>query len=131
MLGYAGENHPIMANRQSILTALLLAIAPAGVAAQDALRLDESATAGMTQFSPSTFSQPVMLLADGEPMRVEAPGYAAPSTADVNGDGYKDIVVGQFKGGKMKVYLGKADGTFGTGQWLQADGKTAEVPGVW
>jgi hypothetical protein len=120
-----------MANRLPILTALLLATAPAGVAAQDVLRLEDAATAGMTQASQSTFTQPVLLLADGEPMRVEAPGYAAPSTADVNGDGYKDVVVGQFNDGKMMVYLGKADGTFGKGEWLKAGGTTAKVPGVW
>ncbi len=52
-------------------------------------------------------------------------------TADVDGDGRQDLLVGQFKGGKIKVYPGGADGKLGKGEWLQAEGKVASVPGVW
>lgn len=77
------------------------------------------------------FDAPVRLKAAGEPIRVEEPGYAAPCLVDVDGDGRKDLVVGQFAGGKMKVFRRNADGSFAEGTWLRAGGKIAEVPGVW
>ncbi len=49
----------------------------------------------------------------------------------MNGDGLKDLLVGQFAGGKIKVYHADGKSGFGKGEWLQAEGKTAEVPGVW
>ena len=78
-----------------------------------------------------SFTEPVRITAGGSPIRTEGPGYAAPAFHDVNGDGHKDLVVGQFNGGKLMVYPGAADGTYGEGSWLMADGEIAEVPGVW
>jgi hypothetical protein len=77
------------------------------------------------------FQAPVRLKADGAAVRVEAPGYAAPSWADVDGDGKKDLLVGQFNGGKVRVFKSLGGGQFAAGTWLQAEGKPAEVPGVW
>ena len=80
---------------------------------------------------PAQFHEPVRLQAEGEYVRVEAPGYACPAWEDVNGDGRKDLVVGQFSGGKMMVYRTKEDGTLAAGEWLRAGGEVAQVPGVW
>lgn len=80
---------------------------------------------------PFTFEAPTRLLADGSPMASEAPGYASPAWHDVTGDGRADVIVGQFAGGKMMVYPGLEDGAFGKGQWLEAGGEVAQVPGVW
>jgi hypothetical protein len=77
------------------------------------------------------FHPPVRLTAGGVPIRVESPGYAAPCLADVDGDGKLDLLVGQFNQGKIKFYKGLGGGKFAAGTWLQADGKAAEVPGVW
>jgi hypothetical protein len=71
------------------------------------------------------------LKADSQPIRVEAPGYAAPCWADIDGDGKKDLLVGQFAKGKIKVYKNKGDLNFAAGEWLKAEGADAEVPGVW
>lgn len=85
-----------------------------------------AAYAGAAEFEP-----PVRVKADGAPVRVEAPGYAYPCLADLDGDGKKDLLVGQFAKGKIRVHKGLGDGKFAAGAWLQADGKDAEVPGVW
>ena len=77
------------------------------------------------------FHPPVRLKADGVPIRVEAPGYAAPCLADLDGKGKLDLLVGQFHGGKIQVFKGLGSGKFAKGTWLQAAGKVAEVPGVW
>jgi hypothetical protein len=69
---------------------------------------------------------------------VEAPGFAAPCWADADGDGKKDLVVGQFTKGKLKVYrnlgsgkLAEGSDKLAEGKWLEAEGSVAEVPGVW
>jgi hypothetical protein len=80
---------------------------------------------------PAGFQPPVRLKADGVPVRVEAPGFAAPCWADVDGDGKKDLLVGQFNGGKIRVYKNLGDGKLAPGDWLKADGAVAEIPGVW
>ncbi len=82
--------------------------------------------AGAVEFEP-----PVCLKAGDEFIRVEQPGYAAPCLADMDGDGKKDLLVGQFARGKIKVYRRVSDLEFATGEWLKADDKVVEVPGVW
>lgn len=77
------------------------------------------------------FEAPVRLQAQDGFIRVEAPGYAAPCLFDVDKDGHADLVVGQFSGGKLKLYRGLGEGKFAPGEWLMADGEVAQVPGVW
>ena len=80
---------------------------------------------------PPEFHPPVRLKADGVPVRVEEPGWACPCWFDMDGDGKKDLLVGQFSGGKIRVYKGLGNGKLGAGDWLKAGGATAEIPGVW
>jgi hypothetical protein len=87
--------------------------------------------AGLGIGCSSEFQPPTRLKASGVPVRVESPGYAAPCWADIDGDGQKDLLVGQFGGGMISVYKNLGDGNLATGQWLMADGAPAEVPGVW
>src|SRR5512144_657554 len=84
------------------------------------------AAAGGAEFQP-----PVRLEGGGSPVRVESPGYAAPCWADIDGDGKKDLLVGQFHQGKIRVYTNLGDGKLAAGEWLKAEGAVAEVPGVW
>jgi VCBS repeat protein len=86
---------------------------------------------GVAIVSAAEFKSPVRLQANGAPVRVDSPGYAAPCWADVDGDGKKDLLVGQFRGGKIQVYKNLGDGKLGAGEWLKAGGSIAEVPGVW
>jgi len=78
-----------------------------------------------------SFKEAVRLQSEGNPISTENPGYASPAWYDLNGDGREDLVVGQFAGGKMKVYHRAEDGSFGKGEWIMAENKVAEVPGVW
>ena len=77
------------------------------------------------------FEPPVRLKGGDAAVRVEAPGYACPCWADVDGDGTKDLLVGQFAKGKIQVFKGLGGAKLAAGTWLQAEGQVAEVPGVW
>ena len=77
------------------------------------------------------FQKPTRMEAAGKPVRVESPGFAAPCWQDVDGDGHKDLLVGQFRKGKIMVYKGDASGNLAAGEWLEAAGEVAEIPGVW
>ena len=85
----------------------------------------------LTPAAALEFENPVRMMAGDQPVKVASPGYAAPSWADVDGDGKKDLLVGQFSKGKIHVFPGKGDGTIGKGDFLKIDGKIAEIPGVW
>ena len=87
---------------------------------------------GGTAFSSAAdFEPPVRLKAGDAAIRVESPGYAAPCWADLKGDGKKHLLVGQFNQGKIRVFKHLGAEKFAPGTWLQAEGKVAEVPGVW
>ena len=86
---------------------------------------------GVTVAGAAEFAAPVRLSGGGQAVRVESPGYAAPCWADIDGDGKKDLLVGQFNGGKIRVYRNLGENKLAAGQWLQAEGQVAEVPGVW
>jgi hypothetical protein len=75
------------------------------------------------------FESPVRLKAGETPIRVESPGYACPGWAVINGQ--KTLLVGQFNQGKIQVFKHLGGEKFAPGTWLQAEGKVAEIPGVW
>jgi hypothetical protein len=73
---------------------------------------------------------PKLVLDGDQPINVEI-GHAAPYFYDVDGDGKKDLVVGQFGGGKVRVYLNKgtsAEPRFEGWTFLKAGGGDATVP---
>ncbi len=81
--------------------------------------------------SAADFEPPVRLKAGGAAIRVQSPGYAAPCWADIKGDGKMSLLVGQYNGGKIRVFKHLGGEEFAPGEWLQAEGEVAEVPGVW
>ena len=83
-----------------------------------------------TSWSPS-FEAPKRLRANGKQIRVEEPGFACPSWVDLDGDGKKELVVGQLKDGRMRAYPGLGGQRFDQGHWLQAEFDDIITPGVW
>jgi len=84
---------------------------------------------GVALCAAAEFEPPRRLEVDGAAIRVETPGYAYPCWAEVGGK--KGLVVGQFNKGKMRFFESLGGLKFGKGGWLKAEGKDAEVPGVW
>ena len=77
------------------------------------------------------FQPPIRLKTGDTAIRVESPGYAAPCWADLKGNGKKQLLVGQFNEGKIRVFEQVSAENFRPGEWLRAEGNVAEVPGVW
>jgi len=74
--------------------------------------------------------KPVRLEAGGKPIDTEV-GHATPALYDWDGDGKRDLLVGQFGGGKMKIFKNTgSDGkpTFAAEEWFMADGKIVTTP---
>ena len=74
--------------------------------------------------------QPVQVEAGGKPIDVEI-GHAAPFFADFDGDGKKDRLVGQFGGGKLRVYRNVGSNekpAFDAFTWFKAGAETGQVP---
>ncbi len=108
--------------RNLILACAVLALSPVVLAEE------------LTEASAPIFSEPIQVMADGVPIAVEAPGFACPTFHDVDGDGLRDLVVGQFKEGKLRLFknVGSAKAPkFAKGEWLMTGEKAAVVPGVW
>ncbi len=75
-------------------------------------------------------ADPVKIYACDEPITVPN-GHAAPWVMDFDKDGKKDLIVGQFRGGKARIYLNigtDAKPVFKDFTFLQAGGKDASVP---
>lgn len=67
---------------------------------------------------------PVRLMAGGKPINVEV-GHAAPFYVDIDGSGTRSLLVGQFAGGKLRIYRNGGTATepkFDNFSWL-LDGK--------
>ena len=79
---------------------------------------------------PSGLAPGVKLEAGGAPIDVEV-GHAAPYFVDFDGDGLKDLLVGQFGSGKLRIYKNVGSNNrpkFDKFRFFQAGGADATVP---
>ena len=76
-------------------------------------------------------SPPVQIMAGDKPIDTDV-GHAAPFVVDFNGDGKRDLLVGQFGDGSMRIYT-----NVGTNEqpkfdakhdWFMAGGERGKVP---
>ena len=135
-----------LAKSNGSLLLLLLALAQLGcntsVEVGSSTESDLDSEQSIVMITPSQtrpfgyeFETPVRLMAGGEYVAVEPPGYACPTMADIDGDGKLDLVVGQFSGGKMhfckNIAADDAAPEFAKPEWIKSGSDAAEVPGVW
>jgi len=76
------------------------------------------------------FQEGVRLKADGEVIDVEI-GHLVPCVTDWNNDGKKDLIVGQFSGGKIRLYLNRGTDSapaFKDFTYLSAGGEEISLP---
>ncbi len=72
----------------------------------------------------------VRLEADGKAIDVDI-GHLVPCVTDWNSDGKKDLIVGQFSGGKIRLYLNQGTDSqpvFKDFEYLNAGGKQISLP---
>jgi hypothetical protein len=119
--------------KRLLFSALLLGSGGAcsGAADFEAAEVEPPAPLPAADFDSPDFERPVRLRAGDAGIRVESPGYAAPCWADIHGDGKMCLLVGQFRQGKIRVFQHLDAEKFAPGEWLEAEGEVAEVPGVW
>jgi hypothetical protein len=73
----------------------------------------------------------VHVLAEDQPLDVHQSGHSAPFVADFDGDGIRDLLVGQYEQGRLRIYrnLGtNSQPRFATYTWFEAGGETGRVP---
>jgi hypothetical protein len=100
-----------------------------------------AALAGLLGAAPAPSTKPIPGLAEelSPPIRITAgdqfidvdTGHAAPFFGDIDGDGVKDLLVGQFSGGKMRIYHNSGTNAapkFDKFTWFQAGGEDGKVP---
>jgi len=76
------------------------------------------------------FEAPVRIQAGGEFIDVEV-GHAAPYLYDWDGDGVRDLLVGQFGGGKLRIYRNggtNEDPAYQTVEWFKTGADFGTVP---
>ncbi len=98
-----------------------------------AIRAFQGAAAGLvlaaTVFAQS-FEKPVRVKAAGDFITTQV-GHSAPYVYDFDGDGVRDLLVGQFGGGKLRIYRNAGTNkkpNYEAHQWFMAAGAIATVP---
>jgi hypothetical protein len=76
------------------------------------------------------FQEPVKITAGDDAINVDV-GHAAPFYYDWTGNGVRDLLVGQFGSGRLRIYKNHGTDTepvFKDFEWFMAGGEIASVP---
>ena len=79
---------------------------------------------------PDNLQDGIKLTANGEIINIEV-GHLVPCVTDWNNDSKKDLIVGQFKNGNIRLYLNQGtdeNPAFKDFSYLQAGGKEISLP---
>ena len=74
---------------------------------------------------------PVQVLASGEPIDVKRSGHSAPFFGDIDGDGLKDLIVGEYFEGRVRVFKNRGTAqqpAFTSYKWIKTETGNAKVP---
>ena len=88
-------------------------------------------TVAAAQMSSPDLHSPVHVMAGGSPLDVQRVGHAAPCFNDFDGDGLKDLLVGQFEEGWLRIYRNQgtnAQPQFSGHEWFRAGADLGRVP---
>ncbi|MSR75363.1 MAG: VCBS repeat-containing protein [Planctomycetes bacterium] len=116
-----------------VVRSVSVALAFGGLLGASVLCAQEVTPAAVLETAAKPTSElvaPIMLQAGGKPIEVDI-GHAAPLHYDFDGDGVRDLLVGQFGGGKLNIYRNtgtESSPIFAAGVFLQAGGADASVP---
>src|SRR5262245_47815857 len=80
---------------------------------------------------PGELLPPVQITVGGKPLDIERIGHAAPFVGDFDGDAIRDLLVGQFDEGRLRIYRNvgtNARPRFESYTWFRAGGAIASVP---
>ena len=83
-----------------------------------------------TAWADSELEKPVAIMAGEEPISVKV-GHAAPFMADMDGDGKRDLLVGQMGDGHLRIYKNTGSNqapAFAAFSLFRAAGEDAKVP---
>lgn len=74
---------------------------------------------------------PVQILAADNPIDVKRTGHSAPCFADFDGDGLRDLIVGEYYEGRVRVFKNhgtQAQPLFQDFEWIVTEAGNAKVP---
>jgi hypothetical protein len=86
---------------------------------------------GLASLGAGELGTPLRIEAKGKPIDMEA-GCASPFVMDFDGDGLKDLLVGQRGECKLCIYRNQGTSTspkLGPSAWFKAGGEVATLPG--
>jgi hypothetical protein len=76
-------------------------------------------------------AEPVAVEVAGQPIDMEHGGHAAPFAVDFDGDGHKDLLVGETYDGRLRIYRNvgtNAGPRFEEYEWFQAGANLGRIP---